>query len=551
MKLILTLSLLILAVYARSQAPPRIVALSNGDIYISGYYSGQLVFNSGDTIGTASSTSRGFFLARLDSSGKLKWAREVKGNSSSCSSLCTQVGLCSDPWNNAYIISSFSDSLRFDSTNILYYSDYPKAFIAKYSSNGTFQWVREALGNGYSYGVDIDSDTSGNVYGTGMYEIQSMAFDTLPPLPDSSYINDIYIVKLDSNGNGLWIRQLHGGGTGPGSNHYVNSLATDKNGNTHVAGYFGGTFGDTLFFGTHYVVAHGKIFEIYFAKCNSHGEPMWIKKVDGYPGMDYVNQISAIDSNYIYLTGSYNEYAKFGVLPALNSNPQDFFIASFDYLGTARWVTYGRTYAPFIRGGALGTVVDPNNNIITIGSFHGTIRFKHPFALPTLYLNSDSGTTFLVKNNIMGEALCVTNNDINYEDMTIDPVGNVYAIAGDAGDFGSYQLIISKWDNNCHHLWDSVIRHDFYVGIMNSEQEPTIRVFPNPTSKLTTVEIKESSIGLGHLELYNVSGQLLLKQEIVQPDQRLQLDLSDFINGIYILRIVGDKGTAIRKIVKM
>lgn len=73
-------------------------------------------------------------------------------------------------------------------------------------------------------------------------------------------------------------------------------------------------------------------------------------------------------------------------------------------------------------------------------------------------------------------------------------------------------------------------------------------IFPNPTNGKITVQ---SSSEVAILELYNVNGQLIKKQNTVQKNNT-ELDLSTYQSGVYILKIIlVDKKILTRKIVKI
>ncbi len=69
-----------------------------------------------------------------------------------------------------------------------------------------------------------------------------------------------------------------------------------------------------------------------------------------------------------------------------------------------------------------------------------------------------------------------------------------------------------------------------------------LRVFPNPTSDWLTVEWADAETAVMELVLINASGQLM---QNVQPDDRqvsLELDLSDYQQGVYFLQIIRASG---------
>lgn len=72
-----------------------------------------------------------------------------------------------------------------------------------------------------------------------------------------------------------------------------------------------------------------------------------------------------------------------------------------------------------------------------------------------------------------------------------------------------------------------------------SELESTLKVYPNPANKYLTVEGEITS-----MEVYNTVGQCMLNKQV---KGNTQIDLSEFENGLYFLRVYNNGETAVRK----
>jgi hypothetical protein len=86
------------------------------------------------------------------------------------------------------------------------------------------------------------------------------------------------------------------------------------------------------------------------------------------------------------------------------------------------------------------------------------------------------------------------------------------------------------------------------IGINQPKRQSAIFVFPNPTHHhlFISTNIAEKYI----IEIYNPSGQTVKKVKSERKD-RLQIDLSDLVNGVYIIRIQTDNNEVVRKIIKI
>ena len=79
------------------------------------------------------------------------------------------------------------------------------AFIAKFDTTGNMIWVKRIGGLGHDEALDVTTDALGNVFVLGLYS-DTVDFD---PGPNStthySLRDNHFLVKLDSDGNFIWV----------------------------------------------------------------------------------------------------------------------------------------------------------------------------------------------------------------------------------------------------------------------------------------------------------------------------------------------------------
>ena len=75
-----------------------------------------------------------------------------------------------------------------------------------------------------------------------------------------------------------------------------------------------------------------------------------------------------------------------------------------------------------------------------------------------------------------------------------------------------------------------------------------LSIYPNPTRDIITISLNSSVIGTGSLQLFNSVGQLITSQKITEANSTL--DLQNWANGIYILKIYTNNHQVIKKIIK-
>ena len=100
----------------------------------------------------------------------------------------------------------------------------PYAFITKYDSAGTQQWIREPGLGGHEIINGVSTDGLGNVYGTGTTSPQGSA-------------EDAFLVKYDTNGNKIWVQQF-----GSTQSERAYGVATDPLHNVFVTGVTYGAY---------------------------------------------------------------------------------------------------------------------------------------------------------------------------------------------------------------------------------------------------------------------------------------------------------------------
>lgn len=80
---------------------------------------------------------------------------------------------------------------------------------------------------------------------------------------------------------------------------------------------------------------------------------------------------------------------------------------------------------------------------------------------------------------------------------------------------------------------------------IESNNLTTSQIYPNPTSDLLNIR---TDAGDKQVEIINLLGQTIYNETVA--DENLTLNVSDWTNGVYIIRIKGNNGIAILKFIK-
>ena len=188
------------------------IAISvSGDIYITGHFEETVDFDPGSgTVNLTSNTSGSpdIFVAKLDNSGNLLWAKSIGGISNDfCNSITVDFS------GNVFITGHFEETVDFDPGigifNLTAATGSVNIFISKLNAIGNFVWAKAIGSSGFYRGRSITLDALSNVYTTGSFS-GTADFDPGSGVSNlvSAGSNDIYISKLDSSGNFLLAKSM-------------------------------------------------------------------------------------------------------------------------------------------------------------------------------------------------------------------------------------------------------------------------------------------------------------------------------------------------------
>ena len=203
--------------------------------------------------------------------------------------------IATDAAGNVYTTGYFDDTVDFDpgvgvfnmtSATVNGLPSGPPSldvFVTKTDAAGNFLWAKKVGGNIFDLGLAIKVDAAGNVYTTGFFAGFNIDFDPgvgVFNLSSSMSVEDVFILKLDTNGNFVWARNM--GGVGYDRAY---SIAVDASGNVYTTGIFDKTADFDPGAGTFNLVSNLNTVgsnDIFVSKLNSLGNFVWAKKFGGF-----------------------------------------------------------------------------------------------------------------------------------------------------------------------------------------------------------------------------------------------------------------------------
>lgn len=101
--------------------------------------------------------------------------------------------------------------------------------------------------------------------------------------------------------------------------------------------------------------------------------------------------------------------------------------------------------------------------------------------------------------------------------------------------------------------YSNTLEFTFTVGINNQKEFTAIDIFPNPSSNIFNVQITDEYLGETTLQVVDELGRILLNNTIMKDKEMLncKVDLSEYSNGVYFIKVLSNQKTTTRRIVKM
>jgi gliding motility-associated-like protein len=344
-------------------------------------------------------------------------------------------------------------------------------FITKLDASGNFVWAKSIGGTlkDNSYGIALDP--SGNVYVTGSFNGTS-DFNPSAAVTNltSAGFTDLYILKLDTDGNFVWAKSI-GGNSFDGDESFA--IATDAAGNVFTTGYFTekvdfdpgpGIFNLDFTSGT-----CTNCSQIFILKLDTDGNFGWAKRGGGFG--DSSGYGISVDASGNVLTTGYFWSNAFG---APSTGTQDIFIVKHDNNGNQLWAkAFGDATDISFHEKGYAITTDASGNVYATGRYENTTDFDPGAGVFNLtavnkmdifVLKLDAAGNFVWAKS-MGGVNSGTIRDVGLG-IGVDAAGNVYTTGGfsDTGDFdpgpGVFTLtaaigaiFISKLDSNGDFVW--------------------------------------------------------------------------------------------------
>lgn len=305
-----------------------------------------------------------------------------------------------------------------------------------------FLWAHGIGDVGHDEAKRIVADNSGNIFVTGFFE-GTVDFDPGSSVSTmtSASSQDIYLMKMDENGNLLWVKQFGSTGTA-----YAMDIEVDSSGYVYLLGSFTGTLdGDP---GTGVVSLTTVLTMAFIIKLDDSGLLAWARQFEGTAEV-FPTSIDVSYPGNVYIHGDINDgTVDFDTGPGtfnLSTPTMWGFLCKLDSSGNLVWAKFPSQIPNWF--GEIA--VDAYDNVLITGRFAGIVDFNPGPAVNTL--SASSFDVYLQKldgsgNFIFASSFGGPGNDTGYL-IDIDGNGNILleGIFEDSADFdpgqGVFQML--------------------------------------------------------------------------------------------------------------
>ncbi len=524
------------------------------NLYAIGSFSGSGDF-SNDTIkdNITSNGNDDIFIQKRNKKGKYLWTKKIGGKGHDRPNSMIY-------YNNAlYISGSFEDTLDFGIQKII-----PKGkrsiFLAKLDTAGKCIWVKTLGDTLYSRARSLAINKDG-IYLSGEFS---------GVIEQIKYQYTMFVQKTDFEGNVNWTKMMVTKRKDINANNNIrsvvsNSLALDSLGFIYNVGNL---LKDNVDFNpsaiNDSILSTNGLSDIFIQKLNSNGEFVWVKKIGGTSN-DEANTIIT-KGNDFYIAGYFSSKVNFDPNSTLTSNlntltekgNKDIFIGKYNLNGKFVWI---KQIGGAKEENAKQLEIDKYNNIYLVGSYNTISNTQTDFlgkSLKPSVLND----VFLLKFDVQGKGISaeqISGSGADYGSVIkADTMKNVYVggsysgnmtitgaikpfVSNGSSDIFIYKSLLTKGS-------DSILNE--YSNSSLIENFLNFKIYPNPVQNTLHLSFDYLPSN-AHLIITNVSGQSILKKELVQGQMEDIITLDHLTSGIYFVKLDSEYSNYTYKINKL
>jgi len=336
------------------------IGMSN-DAFVTGHFRGELNFTNIPSNALSTAGDFDIFVAKLNTNGVHQWSKRFGDTSD-------QFGykVAVDSQDNVVLFGSFSGSVNFGGNDLDATDGGPDLFVAKLDTDGTHIWSKRFGDAAIETAFDVAVDSSDGILLTGGFE---GTVDFGATALSTAGASDIYIVKLDNDGNEVWAQRF-----GDGASQQGIAIDVDNDDNVLATGEFGGT----VDFGGNMLSTSAGDRNVYVVKLDGGGQALVSRSYGTTAGDQFPREIACDVVGNIIVVGAFADELDFGGDPLASSEALDMFVAKLASDLTHLWSDrFGGAGDQF----ANGVDTAPNGDVLFTGTFENDLTIvsdTHP-----------------------------------------------------------------------------------------------------------------------------------------------------------------------------
>jgi hypothetical protein len=237
----------------------------DGSVLVAGYFSDPMDVDPGpSTFSLTSNGGQDLFVVKLDAAGDFTWAVNVGGPGQELA-----LGMEVTDAGIVHVTGLYNGTVDFDpgaGTAQHTSAGQADSYVLRLAGDGTFLNVATFGGPSDVQSWNIDVDASGNSYAAGGFVGTLNAGATTLTSMDNQ---DVFVIKIDPQGNVLWAKAVHGMDF-----QQAYDVRVTSDGNVVAAGYFAATadFDPSDDTELEFTVESGEPFDAFYLMLDAGGE---------------------------------------------------------------------------------------------------------------------------------------------------------------------------------------------------------------------------------------------------------------------------------------
>ncbi|MCB0738853.1 MAG: T9SS type A sorting domain-containing protein [Bacteroidetes bacterium] len=506
---------------------------SEGNIITMGVFIDSVDLDPGTNKQLVYSKNNSMYLQKTDTDGKLIWIKTI----SSTVSHILIYRLDVDIDNNILVAGAFRAKTDFNPGTDSFFVEpngSTNGFVLKLNNDGEFTWVYTCGSGLGTYARTVDTDSEGNVYLSGDFEL---AFDAdngegetkLTPVGES----DVYIIKLNSAGEFQWATSFGGD-----KHDDVGEVLVDNSDNVLVAGGFESTVDFDPGVGETKFTSNGRT-DAFVSKFNKDGNLLWAQAIGG-SSSDFGLCLANGNNGNVYMGGYFYDSVDFnpgsGTHFLKSNGSDDIFILKLDAAGSYNWAkSVGGTF----RDRAICLDTDEQENAYLSGFFSRDVDFNPNDGVDTVK-SKGYDDIFVQKLDKDGEyEWTFTFGGVKREFLYgAHYDGNTMILAG------SFEDTITLADNRqfiSKGFADGIVfkLKDKSVGLPKDQQKMSVALYPNPNQGNFLLRLNKLQENVS-ISIYQVNGKLISKATY-QNQREIPLQIQSE-SGMYLVQVETKEG---------